>query len=77
MPKKVCIILNPISGGGRSLKAVEGPNSVIGTGQLTFPCQSFKDAMKEINPDIELKIQYTERRETKSSPLGEALLPLA
>ena len=62
MPKKVCIILNPISGGGRSLKAVEGPNSVIGTGQLTFPCQSFKDAMKEINPDIELKIQYTERR---------------
>ena len=59
---KVCCILNPISGKGRSAKAVYGPDSFIGTGTLIYPTQSFKDAMAEINPDIEFVIKETERR---------------
>ena len=59
---KVCVVLNPISGGGRSKRAVEGPNPEIGTGALVYPCKSFVDAMKEHNPSVELKIVHTERR---------------
>ena len=60
---KVCVIMNPISGGGKAehliMKTSEETKS--GTGNHTIPTKCFLDAMKQHNPDIEVKVVNTER----------------
>ena len=53
--------MNPISGGGRAKSLIEGSENVFCyTGKVQEQASSFIDAMKQHNPDVEVKVIYTE-----------------
>ena len=65
MPKieKVCVVMNPISGGGKAPPLINMGSTppASGTGGFKIQTKSFEQAMKELNPDVELKVVHTER----------------
>ena len=60
---KVCVVMNPISGGGRAKPKIHGPNAKACVGKLEFACEPFLKVMSEVNPDIEVKVVETEHAE--------------
>eukprot|EP00658_Telonema_sp_P-2_P004319 TRINITY_DN11621_c0_g1_i3.p1 TRINITY_DN11621_c0_g1~~TRINITY_DN11621_c0_g1_i3.p1 ORF type:complete len:471 (+),score=140.63 TRINITY_DN11621_c0_g1_i3:36-1448(+) len=62
-PAKVCVVMNPISGGGRadSLVNQTTEDTQAYSGAFAQPTKCFKDAMAELNPGMEIKVVLTER----------------
>jgi len=65
--KKICVVGNPISGGGNAPPAVHNKDkdgnpkpAKACHGQMKLPCESFLDAMARLCPEIEVKVVWTE-----------------
>ena len=59
---KVCVIMNPISGGGKAPALInKGTSPNCSSGAYKVPTKSFLDVMAEINPKIEVKVVETKK----------------